>query len=291
MAVDSSIATLVISGQKNALLPPATLKLQRGDYGHLSLTGSTIRYIQADGVSFSRVNIHGSDNLETILFELKLKDVTISGPNNDLIIDGPLYNLRVIDLENVTLGDIRIGEPSTAYLSLETIRLINVSGDLLTIGASNTYFSLLETIEIRDCEFASQIRIGYEYSSYRILNSIVIENVVAHDIIIGILNDSFARLRLVYLKTVILTGGFVFHGAIMPFIQNIVFIDVSMDSLYFGQITGSYDLYLENIVVADIIGLNGASVVYVKESPVTTFPYYEQVTALGYVVQTKTYSA
>jgi len=290
MAVDSVIDALVISGEKNALLPPATLRLQRGNYGHLFLTGSTIRYIEANGVSFSRINIRGSEKVETILFELKLKDVVITGPNNDLVIDGFLPNLRIVELENVTLGDMLIGEPSTAFLSLQTISLINVNGNFLAIGASSTYFSLLETIEIRDSNFEQQIRIGYEYSNYRILTSITIDNVTSGDIIIGILNDSFARLRLIYINDVILSGGFVLHGAFLPFIESIVFKDTTLDTLYMAQITGSYDLYLENITVNEILGLNGTDTVFVTDDPSSSWPYYDDVMALGFPVATGTYS-
>jgi hypothetical protein len=290
-ATNSTIDGLTISGRKNALLPPAILQLSEGHYGNMFLTGSTIGYIEADGVSFARMSLRGSTTVESVLREIDLENVDFVGLNNNLKIWGNFPDLASIRLSDVTLSDLSIGEETNEYVRLESIELDHVVANTLSIGAAETIFASLESINIHDSEFATHIRIGYENSNYQNLTSLTLTDVSTGNFIIGRLNDIFNSLQTIQLTRVVLTGGFLIHGASFPTLAAIVFTDVTMNLISVQTIIASYDFYFDEVTIASSIFIGvGCTAVYVTSDPATSSPYYDALTSLGLPVLTGTYS-
>jgi len=287
------ISTSNIEGTKAITETGAALSFTNGEYGYITIKGSLFRTMAFPGAELGELTVDGGtlEQSPLVFFELTTSTFTDDGGTINIKGDHPLLETIVISDCSMTL--IRLGGIGDAYPSLGAISIGNVNAFGIYIGERDTSFGALTSVSLSNIDLTGDIRIGYESSSYPLLEEIIASNIEAEGFEIGWSADEFTILDLVYLENVILSGYFDLSGAICPLLSTVVFKTFTAGALIVNPTSAvSYVAYCQAVTVSngDPYFSAECATVYVTEADPTTWPYYTAVHEDGFPIVTGTYT-
>jgi len=271
---------------------PAMIEIEDSSVlNEISVRGSII-----GALAISGSDLGGMQILDGSVETSKFASLTISDSEFEaagaIQIKGDHPLLTEVNFADLACGDIVIGSVEDVFAALESITFTNVAGSYIKIGDRDTSFPVLTEVELTNVDLTGNFRIGYEMAHYDALETISVIGLTANDLTIGRHEEEFTALKLVYCEDIDLEGDFLITGGDgYTDLETLVIKNFEADSFSHQGSGGSFDVYFEGFTCASGPYINSDCFkVYVPNSDVTTWAYYEAVTLAGHTVESGTYT-
>ncbi len=291
--IDSFVTGFVVSGTKDLANVPATLTLDEGDYGYLLVNDNAIGVFDFGAISLSGITLDGTGTHPIRLAHLDLANIAFDEGNGDrrIRLQGDFPYLETISLSNMGVGELYIGNPLSEFDVLTSITFDSFNASSIRIGERDVSFDVLASITFNDVVVANTISIGYENSSYPLLETISVSETTTNVFALGRMNDSFDALKIFSFEDVTIVTELMVQGAIAPVLEVMLLHRVTLPVMNIMFASADYDMYVDTLTISnDFYISDTCATIYVTNDPASSWAYYARATELGIPVVTGTYS-
>jgi len=245
-----------------------SLALNDSDLGGLEIRGGTIQASKWTGISVS-----GEGLTETGFFR-------ILGSH-------PLWEeMNFHDLEAVT---INVGGIESQFAALTSIVMTNIQCQALYIGDRDAAFPILTEVILTGVEATNRVFITGENTDYPLLASILIDQMVAGDLIIAHNGDDFSALETITIRNSVFTDELIpAGGGVLTSLESIIIEGVECVTFQILNSDDSFELFIDDLVATVNFYLNptSCSKIWVKMADVTAWDRYGYAVGEGIPVET-----
>ena len=245
-----------------------SLALNDSDLGGLEIRGGTIQASKWTGISVS-----GEGLTETGFFR-------ILGSH-------PLWEeMNFHDLEAVT---INVGGIESQFAALTSIVMTNIQCQALYIGDRDAAFPVLTEVNLTGVEVTNRVFITGENTDYPLLVSILIDQMLAGDLIIAHNGDDFSALETITIRNSVFTDELIpAGGGVLTSLESIIIECVECVTFQVLNHNDLYELFIDdlNATVNFYLDSTSCSKIWVKMADVTAWDRYGYAVGEGIPVET-----
>ncbi|MFA7724709.1 MAG: hypothetical protein WCX25_01335 [Candidatus Izemoplasmatales bacterium] len=294
---DCDITVSEISGSKpeDELAAVINFDNQLASNNYLYLEGSVFSTVIFTDSLVYYIEINDGNILPSRLAEITLTNCTITENGGSFLLFGSHPNLLNLSISDVNFSQIKIGGIGSEFAALTQISISGVDCWSITIGDRDVEFSALEHLIISTTQVGNNLYIGGENALFPVLLDISISDSSANNLTIGYFGGSFNDLGLILLEELQITEALTISGNSFLSIDTIALKDITSGSANFYPQDASYNLYIDNCVFTLALSIQTSvssicQAIYLPEVDVTTWVYYDAISALGITMETGTYT-
>ncbi len=286
---DSNVGIISIMGTKPVTETPATLTVENTTVSYSVLVkGSVYSTLTFTDSVIGDVDIQGGTINDSVFSGLSFSNTTFEGSNRSIYFKGSHPNLVSLSLENIMLSQIIVGSVESVFASLTDFTLTNVSANSIRIGERDVEFSALEHLTFTDVDCNGNIYIGGENAEYSALQDITLTNITANNLTIALSVSSLTTIVCTNLDIeldIYFSGSYDFTA-----LEVIVLKDVTCTYGNFFPGSSEFEMYIDNLEATNIgIDTPGCQKIYLSETDVTTWDFYDYATGESIPMETGLY--
>ncbi|MBU1145188.1 MAG: hypothetical protein KJ971_04965 [Firmicutes bacterium] len=291
--VDSNIGTITVTGTKPITETKATLTIDNTTVSYtVFVKGSVYSTLTFADSVLGDVEIQGGTINDSVLSDLSFSTTTFEGSNRTIYIKGSHPSLEYLTLGGISLNQIIIGSVGSVFASLTDLMISDVNASIIKIGDRDVEFSALEHLSLTNVDCSGNIFISGETADFSLLQDITLTNVSANNLYLGQVSEDFSSVTAIICSNLDIVDSFNIGGGLDLTLLEVIVLE-NVTCAYANLFPGfaTYDLYIDNLEATNIgIGTPACQKIYLAETDITTWDFYDYATGESIPMETGVYS-
>lgn len=286
---DSNAGGLYLSGTKPTTETPATLSITNTIMSFIvRVSGSLISNVSINGSTIGEIQIRDGNINDSVFTGITISTTTFYEDQGNLIISGSHPNLSSFIIDSLTLNQIIFGSVESAFPNLTNLSISNVTAYRITIGDRDADFSSLLHLSLLNTICEKNIAIGGENIDFSGIQDITITNVSASYIL---LSGDYSSVTTIVCADLDLEEYLsIYGGTTFTSLETVVLDTISGIEVLITASASDYDLYVANSDFTHLSVTSSCQKIYIPETDVTTWAFYDYATDNSILVETGTYN-